>query len=334
MKVVVSAPGVVKFFGEHAVVYGTGAIAASIDKRLYVTAKLRTNGEVKIAAYDLSTHGVIVTLKPNGEIVVGTDYGKVIPAIAYVRKAIELTREYLGERAGVELEIKSDMPVGAGLGTSAAVSVATVFAYATITGHELEKREIAKLGHRTELTVQGAASPMDTAVATYGGLLYIKPTSSSPIIEPVKKGAELPTVIGYVKRVATTKELVAWVRKLRDRYTKLVDQIIWAIGELVERARVAIEKGELRTVGELMNINHGLLEALGVSDKRLNDMVYAARMAGAIGAKLSGAGGGGCMLALAPNRLKEVATAIAIANGTPIITELGVEGVRVEKVEK
>jgi len=83
-----------------------------------------------------------------------------------------------------------------------------------------------------------------------------------------------------------------------------------------------------------MNINHGLLDALGVSTKKLGELVYAARTAGAIGAKLTGAGGGGCMYALAPGRQREVATAIKIAGGIPMITRVSREGLRIEEVSR
>ena len=223
------------------------------------------------------------------------------------------------------------MPVGAGLGTSAAVSVATVAAYSLALGHKLRPEEIARLGWKTELEVQGSASPMDTSIATYGGMIYIKRSGSEVYMRRLKAG-KLPLVVGYVRREATTGALVAKVRELYERHTDLVGEIIRSIGLLTNMAVELLERGEIEGLGILMNINHGLLDALGVSTKQLNDMVYAARSAGAYGSKLTGAGGGGCMIALTPPDLKEeVKTAISIVGGSVMDVELGGPGIVVER---
>jgi len=112
---------------------------------------------------------------------------------------------------------------------------------------------------------------------------------------------------------------------------KIVNPIIEAGGEIAERARRALENGEIEVLGELMNINHSLLSAVGVSHKLLDKLVAAAREAGALGAKLTGAGGGGCMIALAHREtLGKVASAIKEAGGTAFIAERSDEGVRIE----
>ncbi|MCD6113743.1 MAG: mevalonate kinase [Thermoprotei archaeon] len=331
VEVLVSAPGKVTLFGEHAIVYGEPAIVTAISRRLYVKAEPRSDKNLKISAMDLKIPGVILTfVSDTGELTLETDYGRVVSAVSYVKKAIELTANYVGEFRGVNIEVRSSMPVGAGLGTSAAVAVATVAAYAYALGYELSKKEIAKLGHKTELEVQGAASPMDTSIATYGGTIYIKPEKPEPIIEHLKLTEEYPLVIGYVERKNTTKELVAKVRKLKEKKPEIIMPIIRLIGVLTEDAKKALISGDVVELGELMNINHGLLDALGVSTKELNDLVYAARQAGALGSKLTGAGGGGCMIALAPGRVAEVSTAIDILGGQPMDAKMSAEGLTVE----
>ena len=332
MKVKVSAPGKVTLFGEHAVVYGKPAVVTSISRRVYVTVEPRSDDTVRINALDLKIPGVILSFREDvGEITLETDYGRVISALSYVRKALDVASEHLGVRRGVNITITSSMPVGAGLGTSAAVSVATIYGYAQALGYEMEKGEVARLGHRVELEVQGAASPMDTAIASYGGTLLIEPEGESgPRISPIS-APELPIVVGYVEREATTKELVAKVRTLRNRWRGIVDRILDGIEAVTREAISALKRSNLEELGELMNVNHGLLDSLGVSTDRLNRMVYASREAGALGAKLTGAGGGGCMIALAPGRTGEVEAAIKVSGGSPLTVSTGVEGVRVER---
>jgi mevalonate kinase len=226
------------------------------------------------------------------------------------------------------------MPVGAGLGTSAAIAVGTIAAYTRLLGHDLSKEETARLGHLTELEVQGAASPMDTAVSTLGGTLLIRPTRGKPKIERLRLEARLPFVVGYTERESRTSELIKKVKSLRGGVPTIIDSIMEAIASVVEEGKAALAKGDLAAMGKLMNINHGLLEALGVSSKRLNDMVYSSRSAGAIGSKMTGAGGGGCMIALCQKREDEVEIAIKVVGGEPFKANLSEEGVRLESIEK
>ncbi len=293
-----SAPGKVILFGEHAVVYGEPAIAGAIDLRVRVKADKAPSLEIHSQTEDQR----------------------------YVEKAVEVVLEHLGVSRGVALEISSNLPPSSGLGSSAAVSVATIAAVADLLGYELEKKVIAGLGYQVELQVQGAASPTDTYTSTYGGVHYIMPGRKG--FAPIPIEAALPLVVGYTEMERSTKELVARVRKLRDAYPGLVTPIIKNIGRLTRQAKKKLGAGE--DVGELMNINHGLLEALGVSNDVLSLLVHAARKAGARGAKLTGAGGGGCMIAYAPRRNAEVIKAIRDCGYTAFRAAISAEGVRLE----
>jgi mevalonate kinase len=325
--VTVKAPGKVILYGEHAVVYGEPALAMAVNKYVYVTAKVRDDGKIGINAMDLKLAGLSVTILENGDIVARTDYGAVISALSYVKRALEIAMEYVDKRVGVDLLIQSQMPVGAGLGTSAAVAVATILAYVKALGYDIDKRELARLAWQVEKDVQGAASPTDTTMATFGGLIYIKPEGNNVIMEPVKPSTEIPLVIGYIPRVSTTKELVAMVRRKLESMRDVIEPIIKTIGVITRRGREALEKGDLELMGTLMNINHGLLDSLGVSTRQLNEMVYAARSAGALGSKLTGAGGGGCMIALSDK--VDVERAIELIGGSVLSARLDSEGARV-----
>lgn len=325
--VTVKAPGKVILYGEHAVVYGEPALAMAVNKYVYVTAKVRDDGKIGINAMDLKLAGLSVTILENGDIVARTDYGAVISALSYVKRALEIAMEYVDKRVGVDLFIQSQMPVGAGLGTSAAVAVATILAYVKALGYNIDKRELARLAWQVEKDVQGAASPTDTTMATFGGIIYIKPEGNNVIMEPVKPSTEIPLVIGYIPRVSTTKELVAMVRRKLESMRDVIEPIIKTIGVITRRGREALEKGDLELMGTLMNINHGLLDSLGVSTRQLNEMVYAARSAGALGSKLTGAGGGGCMIALSDK--VDVERAIELIGGSVLSARLDSEGARV-----
>ncbi|USS40339.1 mevalonate kinase [Thermococcus aggregans] len=333
MRVLASAPAKIILFGEHSVVYGKPAIAAAIDLRTYVKAEFNKNGRIRIEAKDIRTPGLTVSFSED-QIYFETDYGKAAEVLSYVREAINLVMKEADKQRGVTVSITSQIPVGAGLGSSAAVAVATIGAVSKLFGLELTPEEVAKLGHKVELLVQGASSGIDPTVSAIGGFLYYQKGSFErlPVIE-------LPIVVGYTGSSGSTKELVAKVRKNYEEMPEIIEPILTSMGKLVEKAREVIlaeydREIKFKLLGTLMNINHGLLDALGVSTKSLSDLVYASREAGALGAKITGAGGGGCMYALAPRKQSEVATAIKIAGGMPMITKISREGLRIEEAEK
>jgi mevalonate kinase len=122
------------------------------------------------------------------------------------------------------------------------------------------------------------------------------------------------------------------VRNIRDKYPQVIEPIMSAGREVVLRAIDALKKNDLETLGELMDINHALLYGVGVSDESLEWLVNAARKAGALGAKLTGAGGGGCMIALTRNEnLEQVLEAIQRVGGRPFMARKTDEGVRIER---
>ncbi|WP_461863611.1 mevalonate kinase [Thermococcus sp.] len=333
MRVLASAPAKIILFGEHSVVYGKPAIAAAIDMRTYVRAEFNKNGRIRIEARDIKTPGLTVSFSED-QIYFETDYGKAAEVLSYVREAINLVMEEADRQKGVTVSITSQIPVGAGLGSSAAVAVATIGAVSKLLGLELSGEEIARLGHRVELLVQGASSGIDPTISAIGGFLHYKRGSFEHL-----PFMELPIVVGYTGSSGSTKELVAMVRETYEEMPDIIEPILLSMGKVVDKAREILiseldEDIRFRLLGKLMNINHGLLDALGVSTKKLSELVYAAKTAGALGAKITGAGGGGCMYALAPGKQNEVATAIKIAGGVPMITRISREGLRIEEVVK
>ncbi|NGM69340.1 mevalonate kinase [Natronolimnobius sp. AArcel1] len=306
-----SAPGKVYLFGEHAVVYGEPAVPCAIEVRARVTAEQRTDSKLRVHADDLSLDGFTVEYGgTTGEHPhVDAPESLLMAATQYVDGAIEQVRDVTGEdEIGFDVTIESDIPLGAGLGSSAAVVVSAIDAATRELGVTLETDEIAERAYRTEHAVQeGQASRADTFCSATGGAVRVEGDDCRAIDAP-----DLPLVIGFDGGAGDTGELVAGVRDLREEYDFAADTVE-TIGDIVRNGEDALAAGDLEELGRLMNFNHGLLSALGVSSRSLDSMVWAARDANAHGAKLTGAGGGGCIVALDPT--PETETALSFTPG-------------------
>ena len=311
-----SAPGKIILFGEHAVVFGATALGGAIDLRARVRVR-DLPGSVLIKTDDLTLQGF--SFDPTT--------GRLTSAQAAhaTRYISAVLREF--DVKDIQVCIESSLPLAAGLGSSACIVVAAVAAVSAHQGHCLSRKEIAETSYRLEKKVQqGLGSPMDTALATYGGYLQISQDIRPLDLPPLK------IVVGYTKIPHDTKSEVEKVQDLKKRYSDLVNPIFQAIGALSEKAVPLIREQNLAELGLLMNINHGLLSSLGVSSRELEELVYAANGAGgALGAKLTGAGGGGCMIAL-PGEAGVDALMVALrqARGAPFKVLTGCEGVRLE----
>jgi len=325
-----SAPGKVYLFGEHAVVYGQPAVPCAIERRATVTVEERDAG-LRVHAADLSLDGF--TVEYDGDTLGRPDVD--VPtelldaAMGYVEGAVEQARDAVGApEAGVGVTVESDIPLGAGLGSSAAVVVATIDATVRELGGQLDTATLADRAYRVEHDVQaGQASRADTFCSATGGAVRVEGDDCRPLDAP-----DLPFVIGYDGGAGDTGELVAGVRHLRDEYDFAGDTVA-AIGDVVragERLLDADPDDALAELGALMDFNHGLLSALGVSARSLDEMVWAARDAGALGAKLTGAGGGGCIVALDPSDETERALGFTPACEAAFRARLDREGVRPE----
>ncbi|GAA0526822.1 mevalonate kinase [Halorubrum aquaticum] len=333
---VCEAPGKVYLFGEHAVVYGEPAVPAAIERRARVTAEPREDDHVRVTAEDLSLDGF--TVEYTGGTGDRPDIDAPAPlveaAMGYVDAAVRQARSAADTPdAGFDITVESEIPLGAGLGSSAAVVVAGIDAATRALGEPLDRAELADRAYRAEFEVQdGQASRADTFCSTMGGAVRVEGDDCEPIDAP-----NLPFVIGFDGGAGDTGELVAGVRELREEYRFAADTVR-AIGDIVrdgeELLAEAVPEADpsrelLEELGDLMDFNHGLLAALGVSARSLDAMVWAARDAGAHGAKLTGAGGGGCIVALDPDA--ETPTALSYTQGCEeaFRAELATEGVRV-----
>ena len=282
-----SAPGKVFLFGEHAVVYGKPGIAMAIRPRVFVTVR-RSKPPPRVKS-----------------------------------PYIESCFSELGVKGSVY--INSQLPSSAGLGSSAAVTVATLSAINDEFGLNQTKEEIADLAHAIEKKVQGKASPTDTYVSSFGGMVLIK-GNQKRILPP----QNLQIVVGNSLVSHSTTRMVEMVATFKNKDPRIANPVLDAIEGVTMKAVHFLSNPKV--LGNYMDINHALLEALGVSHPQLNRMVMASRAAGAYGAKLTGAGGGGCMIALCPKRSKtRVAGAIESCDAKAIITTIDTTGTRKEK---
>lgn len=319
-KITASAPGKLMLFGEHAVVYGRPCLVTAVDLRVSVTVELNTTGLLQISTPLLREQGEVRTVAFDA---LGSPYP---PETAFVEAAIARVVRACGMPGG--LSITTDGPrLSYGLGSSSAVTVATVAAFVAVLGVELGKRAMFELAYAAVLDAQGKGSGFDVASAVYGGTLYYVGGGTTIIpleIEPP------PLLIGYSGAKVSTRRFVDGVAQLHAQHTALIERIFDSMGAIADEARGLLGQGAWERLGELMDINQGLLDALGVNTPSLARLIYAAREAGALGAKLSGAGGGDCMYALAPEPARAAVEGAIREAGERVSFALGAEGVRIE----
>ena len=325
-----SAPGKVYLFGEHAVVYGEPAVPCAIERRATVTATEREDAALRVRAGDLTLDGFTVEYDgdASGTPDVDVEQPLLEAAMGYVNEAIKQARDAADRpEAGFDVTVDSAIPLGAGLGSSAAVVVAAIDAATRELGEPLDAEAIADRAFRVELAVQdGEASRADTFCSAIGGAVRVEGDDCRRL-EGVP---DLPFVIGYDGGSGDTGALVSGVRSLRSAYDFAADTVT-AIGDLVRRGEQALEDDDLAELGRLMDFNHGLLSALGVSARSLDAMVWAAREADAKGAKLTGAGGSGCIVALDESTGTETALEYTPGCENAFRADLDTDGVRVER---
>ena len=285
------APGKVILFGEHAVVYGQPAIAVPVTQ-VQATATVEAGAEgqgITIVAEDLERSYSLEQAPPD-------DGGK--PRYENALRAIVVsTLEHIGvgTKHDLAITVSSTIPIARGLGSGAAVSTAIVRALSQHFENLLSPRTISDLVYETEKIHHGTPSGIDNTVVAFEKPVYFVRDQKMEIFS-VKRPFLL--AIADTGIASPTKIAVSHVRRAWEREREKYEDLFHEIGTIAEMGRQAIERGEIETVGRLMNENHRLLQLIGVSSPELEGLVEAAREGGALGAKLSGAGRGGNIIAL------------------------------------
>jgi len=286
--------GKVILLGEHSVVYGRHAIACPIPLTMRAVVEDHDKG--------------VELLIPRW----GIEYQLAKPPEQ--RRSFEhasgliLDQLGLGNR-GMRIEVFPDVPRGMGMGGSAALAVAIIRALDIHYQLGLTDEEVNDLAYQSEKVAHGEPSGIDNTVATYGRPLIFR-KGTPPLVEPLQIPESLSMVVGMTRTEGLTARTVLNVREARDRQPQLYEKIFDDIDALVLQSITAIQNGDLNTLGELMNVCQGLLNALQVSTPEIERLIGIARGAGALGAKLTGGGGGGAVIALCEGNADSVKAAM------------------------
>lgn len=277
--------GKVILFGEHAVVYGVPAIAVGIERGAHATATPCTKpSTLRVRDWNFGVR----------------DDDMETPLARAFRDLIQTTRDAGVPIESVAVEAAADLPPGGGLGCSAALGVAVARALDPNASDET----IAERANTWERVFHGNPSGVDAAVSALGGCVQFQRAEDSsaggakPTIERIRVPGVVHLCIGNTGQASSTRSMVEAVARLRERRSDTTKKTFDAIHTLVKNARLAIEAGDRNAVGQLLDLNQMLLSGLFVSTPEIEQLCSAARGAGAFGAKLTGAGGGGCVVAL------------------------------------
>jgi mevalonate kinase len=272
--------------GEHAVVYGIPAIAAGIELGATARAVPAETGRIRIGQRHAQT----------GD---GSD----------LAAALEATRALLGVTPH-EVEVDVDLPLGSGLGGSAAIGVAVARALMASAGEAETSERVLAGANAWEQVFHGNPSGVDAAAAYAGGCIWFTKEHGP---EPMFVAVPLHLAVCLAGPPASTKQMVESVKRLGDRRPDLLGKSLAGIESLVKNARLCIEAGDTSGLGQLMNYNQMLLSGLFLSTPEIERACAIAREAGALGAKLTGAGGGGAVIALCDGSAEPVRAAFSAA---------------------
>ncbi len=301
--------------GEHAVVYGQPALAIPFSGL-----KVRCVIEPWINGLTGTLHIKARELQLNQPL-------QVLPEDNFLRKAVELVLVELGvsQTPTCKLTVYSDIPISAGLGASAAIAVATMRALSAFLGHPLEKETLNRLAFETERLMHGNPSGIDNTVIVYDQPILFRKGELIEFVYPSKNLHFLIADSGIKKATADT---VAYLAQQRKRNPQFIEAALAEIGRIALFGRKAFEQGDLSALGDAMNANQALLAQLDLSCEALEKLIVAARQAGALGAKLTGGGKGGNMLALVTPETQEAVRKALLSAGAVSIYQTNLKGVQ------
>ncbi len=331
-----SAPGKVILFGEHAINRGQPALSAAVGLRATcrVAPAPSYHFEGGTQHQNISRQDVLGQSALLAEYLRTEDYASLrsLASDDYFAPAKYVLTSVFGEDLpdGLEIAWKSEIPSSSGLGSGGAAFTAMVAALRSCLPKSTSQEQAAIWAHRGDIIAHGGiASALDTQTSLLGGVICYTGTG---LAEPVEYRSDLTLVIGHTGTQASTGAVNGRVRTWLQECPEARMTYFQAIGTLSRAARLCLAHGDWEELGRLMMLNQLALEKIGVSCPELERLIEAALAAGAFGAKLSGSGGGGIMVALtSPETKQRVADAIIAAGGTAYVPSVGVSGVKIEE---
>ena len=318
-KIEISTPGKLMLFGEHAVVYGGPCIVTAVDQRIKVIIEKLNSQTVVLNAPEVNIENLALNFGSN-------NLDQIPKGGKFVAAALNNFNVQFPLDNGLRISTISDFSSKFGFGSSSVVTVGVIKGLNELMGTKMNNQQIFDMAYKSVLDVQGVGSGFDLAAAIWGGTLYF--ITGGKQIDPLRV-TKLPLVIGYTGIKADTATWVRFVANRKNQFALPINSVFSVIENVVVLAKKALEDGNWNSLGILMDINQGLLESLGVGTVELSNLIYASRLSGAWGAKLSGAGGGDCMIALSDNK-QNVEQAIQAKGGTIIHAKTNAEGARIE----
>jgi len=279
LKSIASAPAKIILFGEHFVVYGSKAILAAIDKRVTVTSTFTENKTIKVN----SQLGTIEVPISSSHEEVKSEFR---PFVYLANKIINSDQN----ASGLEITIDSDIPIGVGLGSSSACCVAATASISELF-NELSSEEILKISIEAEKTIFPDTSGADCTVCTYGGMIEY------PSIEKIDSAFDLNLLIANSMIPHNTKNSVEKVNKFKENNEERFSQLCDLETKLIDEVIVAMKNNDATTFGSKMSDNQKYLEEIQVSNDTLRNMISSLNEI-SLGSKITGAGDGGCIIAL------------------------------------
>lgn len=267
-------PGKAILLGEHAVVYGYPALAGPLSRG--VTARAFPSKRCQLS--------IPPSIRGERRRLLATAFEKAAQATG---------------RPLVRVEVESDLPLSMGLGSSAALAVACARVLLAAARRPASCKQVARVADEMEREFHGTPSGVDHTTSAQGRLIFFRRRGKTDQVKPVECPRPLKLLVALVGERGPTKQTVAALRARRDQWPSRYGRLFDEVGALAAEGVKAIERGDLAALGDAMNVNHGLLSALQLSSEGLDVMVHRLRRLGALGAKLTGAGGdGGAVLGL------------------------------------
>jgi len=324
LKSIASAPGKIILFGEHFVVHGTKAILAAINKRVTVTSTFTDNKTIKVN----SQLGTIEVPISSSHEEVKSEFRTFQPRLDELIPFVYLANKIINSNqnaSGLEITIDSDIPIGVGLGSSSACCVAAAASISELF-NELSSEEILKMSIEAEKTIFPDTSGADCTVCTYGGMIEY------PSVEKIDNTFDLNLLIANSMIPHNTKNSVEKVNKFKENDEERFSQLCDLETKLIDEVITAMKNNDATTFGLKMSENQKYLEEIQVSNDTLRDMINSLNEI-SLGSKITGAGDGGCIIALVEDENMDKVPALLPKDKECFSAKLDTIGV-VWKIEK